>query len=627
MKKLYFLFFALFSTSLHIKTTHACEAKMRARLTQKVSWTGQCVGGLVHGFGVLSGKTVSASFRFKGTMEKGYPATGELRYKPNGYFLGEKAPSLNVGIQRGWRSHPLVKYLFLDEQAPDNLLPLHFKIKPNWVYIKELTSGDIKNNKEGEMVTFYGKEGQSKTYEFYKKGYTSQTKTLTFNNDLITEAISLVRDKSDANLSHQASEKKAKSILSKVNGDLDGALWHASEKIDDPGVFSYLIKSGANVNSQREGGNTPLMLVSSRDPKVEVVKTLVNLGADINGKNSEGITPLMFAALKCNNPNLVKVLIKLGAEINARNGDGLTPLMLASGHNKKMEIIKELIMGGAKVNDTDMKGQSPLGLAAYRNQSSEVTRVLIESGADVNLKDSNGQGPLILAAAGNPNPDVIAELIKAGVDVNPWDADGVSPLHMAALQNTNPEVIKVLVEAGADLEAKARGEVTVEATALRNKNPKVHEMVKTLQRVKQKGGNQTKENSSKTNVEQDSDLDADNLKSELKKQEVTTDVIRDESNSNVKSYVRQIRAEFRPGFVERNAEKYRSQMKEFDIIFYFRNKVVVGCWIGYFNGANQARTLNDLSELVDSGVLNESMNFRPKFYGGLIMDVDVGETW
>lgn len=119
----------------------------------------------------------------------------------------------------------------------------------------------------------------------------------------------------------------------------------------NPEICSLLIKAGANVNAQRRGGETALMIATGVWGGQVKMKVLIEAGANVNARDENGKTALMYAAEQTlNSFEKVELLIEAGADINARNNLGDTALSLAK-RNENNEVIQLLIKAGAMGSD------------------------------------------------------------------------------------------------------------------------------------------------------------------------------------------------------------------------------------------------------------------------------------
>ncbi len=59
-------------------------------------------------------------------------------------------------------------------------------------------------------------------------------------------------------------------------------------------VAKHLVNSGANVNAEGSGRETPLH-IAAKGGFVEVVNHLVSVGADVNAKDNDGKNPVDYA--------------------------------------------------------------------------------------------------------------------------------------------------------------------------------------------------------------------------------------------------------------------------------------------------------------------------------------------
>lgn len=179
-----------------------------------------------------------------------------------------------------------------------------------------------------------------------------------------------------------------------------------------------LMANGADVNSGRSGGNSPLH-AASFGGHLQVVAQLIQRGANINAKitggGDPGATPLHLAAIN-GNADVVLMLLKSGADANSRLGgsgqtstSGASPLHLAATHDQS-GVIEVLVENGAKLEAVDDYGDTPLHYAANIG-CNDAGRVLIELGANVNAEDKYGRTPLSLAG---PQSSVGTLLRQAG---------------------------------------------------------------------------------------------------------------------------------------------------------------------------------------------------------------------
>lgn len=243
-----------------------------------------------------------------------------------------------------------------------------------------------------------------------------------------------------------------------------------------PEIAQQLISHGADVNSSKLSGQTPLMEASVRGLE-EVARHLIENGADVEAKDyNDGKTPLSYAKTEGvtrlllefgADPNnldyekmtplhysrcggIARVLIEHGIDVNARSATGETPLHTA-WHS---DVAKVLLENGATVNSTDHSGRTPLHTAAklesFFHDGSRVARILVEHGAEVNSRDSVGRTPLHMAE----NSAVAKVLLENGADVNATDVSGLTPIHAVCLAYYEPGVVRILLENGAEVNGR-----------------------------------------------------------------------------------------------------------------------------------------------------------------------------
>jgi ankyrin repeat protein len=169
-----------------------------------------------------------------------------------------------------------------------------------------------------------------------------------------------------------------------------------------------LIRAGAEVNAKTRFGYSPLHYAAFTSEAV--VRSLVYWRAELESQDEGGNTPLLLlAADPGSDPAMLRLLLGLGADIAAVNADGATALILAARHNPNAEVLGVLCgAGGEVLNATDALGNTALSyVMGGLSEEGELQRVvtnqrgihtLLDCGADVN-SEVNGRLPLELAEA------------------------------------------------------------------------------------------------------------------------------------------------------------------------------------------------------------------------------------
>eukprot|EP00731_Ephydatia_muelleri_P020724 Em0013g451a len=230
-------------------------------------------------------------------------------------------------------------------------------------------------------------------------------------------------------------------------------------------VVEYLIRNGARVDIQDDGGLVPLHNACSFG-HLEVVSTLLQYGANPSARDNWNFTPLHEAASK-GKVDVCIVLLQHGADPHIRNSDGKIPMDLAdvgakmvlSGEYKKNELIEAARTGNEELllkyltplnvncHAADGRKSTPLHLAAGYNRVN-IVKLLLKQGADVHAKDKGGLVPLHNACSYG-HYDVTELLLKKNACANALDLWQFTPLHEAA-SKSRTEVCTLLLCHGAN---------------------------------------------------------------------------------------------------------------------------------------------------------------------------------
>jgi ankyrin repeat protein len=192
--------------------------------------------------------------------------------------------------------------------------------------------------------------------------------------------------------------------------------------------------------------NTYPLHEAARAGNIEAIRALIAAGADVNTQRQDGDTPLHEAAFN-GHTEVVQALIALNANIHAINQYHGTPLheAVSEGHS---EIARALIAVGAHIDAADKNGETPLHYAAVNNQLKTV-QTLLELNANIHSLNDFHSTPLHEAAI-EGHAEVVQALIAARVNVNAADSDSDTPLNEAAREG-HTATLQALIAAGADI--------------------------------------------------------------------------------------------------------------------------------------------------------------------------------
>ena len=147
----------------------------------------------------------------------------------------------------------------------------------------------------------------------------------------------------------------------------------------NPQIIKLLIDAGADVNQTDVLGRSPLYyVVLSESPDFEIIKLLLKYGAAMQTEDFDVLD--MLVSMKNPNLEVIEFLLQNGANPNVVNYAHKSPLMTASADGN-VALVRLLLANGADPNFVG-KIEQPALWWAVQNGQLETARVLLEGGAD-----------------------------------------------------------------------------------------------------------------------------------------------------------------------------------------------------------------------------------------------------
>jgi len=107
-----------------------------------------------------------------------------------------------------------------------------------------------------------------------------------------------------------------------------------------PQVISFLLKAGASLSAEADGGLTAFMEAARSTP--DTVRVFLRHGVDVNAVSSKGYTALQCAAInELHGPAIIPLLLDAGADPAYRDSQGRTAkdLALERGREKNAAVL------------------------------------------------------------------------------------------------------------------------------------------------------------------------------------------------------------------------------------------------------------------------------------------------
>jgi len=220
--------------------------------------------------------------------------------------------------------------------------------------------------------------------------------------------------------------------VNKPLDDIHNTLLHQAAVSGFTDTVSFLIKSGASVDSVTSDNDTPLCMAAHFGHS-KIVSILLQNGANVNFLSNDGITPFLDVCIQGNIETL-KIILNSKTNINQTNALGQNALIISMTH-KNDNMVNCLLKGGINVDAMDLNRSTPLSYAAIFG-SSVCVESLCKHGADVLSRDIGGNTPLHNAVKSG-SLETIQILISNGAKLEMKNIEGETPLSVVITEHNN----------------------------------------------------------------------------------------------------------------------------------------------------------------------------------------------
>lgn len=225
-----------------------------------------------------------------------------------------------------------------------------------------------------------------------------------------------------------------------INADLtqeSSSLVHVAMTMGNTEALELLIRHGANLNSSRADGLTPLHR-AVMNGQTDLSAWLIDHGANFTCGDCYGNSPLHYAG----KPELLELFIRKGVNPDIRAfSTGYTPLHTASLTGNLVKFVF-LLRHGADANAKANLGQTPLHMLAtcqLTASSVSMADALFKAQIDLNATDEKGNTPLHWAAGGTidenvfkrSSPEMIDWLLTKGANPKCRNSEGLTAADVA----------------------------------------------------------------------------------------------------------------------------------------------------------------------------------------------------
>ena len=225
-------------------------------------------------------------------------------------------------------------------------------------------------------------------------------------------------------------------------------------------TFQRFVRYGLDLNLKFRGNKNYLHLaVNSREPKLDIIKTILNSSISVNSKDND-LQNCLHMSFRNREIPLDIIIYLLESKINVEDRDYIenTPLHYLLNNQyitNHMQILKMILEKKGDLNVTNKEKNTPFLLACanpYVDQ--DILEFLIEKQANIHLTSNNSSEKEnffnLICKKRNFSIEFLSSMIKSKININLQNKYGKTPLHYACKTPCNYELVSLLLNNKAD---------------------------------------------------------------------------------------------------------------------------------------------------------------------------------
>lgn len=240
------------------------------------------------------------------------------------------------------------------------------------------------------------------------------------------------------------------------------AKYHVIESDEYLKIIGLLLKNSLSLNTHSISKQDNLIIASSTNGYIPLIKQCIDSGIDINAQDENGNTALILACLGVQKIETIKLLLENGVKPNIKNKENKMAINYIDDIDSNKDLKNLFITSGAIIDaelEIDKNSMTKLMHLCKSGTNSSIMKIrqLLDQGVNVNIQDKYGKTALIYLLDNNYYGDFVKEVFELllnikDINLNLQTKTGMTALmYVCKLTLVDINYIKKLIQSGANV--------------------------------------------------------------------------------------------------------------------------------------------------------------------------------